>query len=406
MKKTIFKSVATITLILAILTFSVNAKSENEGASERTHLEIMEELGLVDVYGDDYGKYIENSYRQANLGQNIENQIKRYYKNSYPTYYSGIYVSDDALNLIIQVVKKNIPKKNSEEYLFYNMIINMDNVIKVEYVNHSLNELIEINEKINKYFFTSDEETYYFLSANGIDTMNNRVVVEFPVNNIEQQEYFKKHVINSELIMFGQGVYEGAGDLRPGGGLNTGPNGPCSMGFRTRVGGRNGYMTAGHCTTLNSTINTGIVRERRFANNQNYDYAWVETNSSWNPTNRLMHTATGITTLAVVTYSPPIVANMAIAKSGNNTGYTTGRIHSQLYWNVTYLNFNNWVIRNLIRTTANVNAGDSGGPFFTPRMDTSGGPIPIGITGARGGPNDSFFTSINNLPAHLHFGRY
>ena len=52
----------------------------------------------------------------------------------------------------------------------------------------------------------------------------------------------------------------------------------CSMGFRAKFGGKNGYITAGHCLNKNNQPSHGIIKKMIFSNNGYYDYGFVETN--------------------------------------------------------------------------------------------------------------------------------
>ena len=96
---------------------------------------------------DEYEKYLERNWEQVQLSTDIQNKMKQYYnikdsfRDLYPDYYGGIYISDDAKNLVIQVVKENIPPKESNDYLIYDEIIGMNDNIIIEYVENSFNEL-------------------------------------------------------------------------------------------------------------------------------------------------------------------------------------------------------------------------------------------------------------------------
>lgn len=68
--------------------------------------------------------------------------------NQYPLYFGGMYVSDDSKNVILQIVKDNIPDENSDEYSIYKKIINLVSSIKIQYVENLYNELNDINKRM------------------------------------------------------------------------------------------------------------------------------------------------------------------------------------------------------------------------------------------------------------------
>ena len=69
----------------------------------------------------------------------------------------------------------------------------------------SINELNSINDKIIEYFRTNGAEKYDNYSYNYVDEENKLVIVGLVDNSIEQQEWFKKNIVNSKYIKFEQG---------------------------------------------------------------------------------------------------------------------------------------------------------------------------------------------------------
>ena len=63
------------------------------------------------------------------------------------------------------------------------------------------NQLVEINNRITDYFLMDDIE-YTNLSFNYIDSNQNKVIVGLYENTKEQQDEFKRIVVNSNLIVF------------------------------------------------------------------------------------------------------------------------------------------------------------------------------------------------------------
>ena len=71
-------------------------------------------------------------------------------------------------------------------------------------INISDIELNKINNKITEYFDAGNENNFN-LSAHYVDTENNVVIVELLYNSKEDQELFKKYVVDSNHIIFVQG---------------------------------------------------------------------------------------------------------------------------------------------------------------------------------------------------------
>lgn len=369
---------------------------------------------------DDY--ILELNWGQTQLAGKIEARIKG---DSYPSYFGGIYISDDSKNVILQIVKDNIPLEDSEEYKIYNEIINMGDNILIEYVDNSYNMLNNLNNEISKQFISKNVNNKN-VSSNYIDIINNKVVVKLIDNSEKQQKKFindfsktknaniinTNNVDNSDLISFEQGeeiklfVALDAGAkfyLYPNDIVNY-----CSMGFRTRYNGHDGFVTAGHCAQGVSSFPIGGIPLKQFYNNQYYDYAFVQTNFLINPSNTLdvPNSQGTITKLAVVSYCPTLFVNTIIAKSGAKTGYTEGKVTglnvTAYYKNLdgSYTN-----IYGLVQSNVYADHGDSGAPIFIPRLDSDGGAIPAGILSG-GGTGILYFTDINSLPTSLQTGRY
>lgn len=127
--------------------------------------------------------YLDRNLERVELATKIEKSIMTYYdiekvfEDTYPSYFGGMYISDDAKNLIIQVVEKNIPKYGTEEYKFYQVLTNMDDSIKIEFVENSFNELNEINNIVSNNI-DSKESLKNNLNGVYVDVMNNTTVIE------------------------------------------------------------------------------------------------------------------------------------------------------------------------------------------------------------------------------------
>lgn len=93
-------------------------------------------------------------------------------------------------------------KKILNTILFVVIIISVTGCSKN--TNVSEEQLNNINDKIIAYF-SSDNVEYNNLSFNYVDTINKNVVVGLLDNSKEEQEKFKKQVVDSEYIVFIEG---------------------------------------------------------------------------------------------------------------------------------------------------------------------------------------------------------
>lgn len=93
-------------------------------------------------------------------------------------------------------------KKILNTLLFIVIIISVTGCNKT--ANVSEEQLNNINDKIIAYF-SSDNAEYNNLSFNYVDTINKKVVVGLLNNSKEEQERFKKLVVDSEYIVFIEG---------------------------------------------------------------------------------------------------------------------------------------------------------------------------------------------------------
>ena len=93
-------------------------------------------------------------------------------------------------------------KKILNTILFIIIIISVTGCNKT--ANVSEEQLNNINDKIIAYF-SSDNAEYNNLSFNYVDTINKKVVVGLLNNSKEEQEIFKKLVVDSEYIVFIEG---------------------------------------------------------------------------------------------------------------------------------------------------------------------------------------------------------
>lgn len=387
-----------IKILLLIIVFFITTN-----VSAETMDDLYESNWNSIIIADKIQTYIKNTYN-----------INKIFEDKYPDFYGGIYISDDAKNVIIQIVKNKMPNESSFDYEVYKKMIEYDDVVKIEYVNHSFNELNTINNLVSNYISKNNN----VVKGCYIDVLNNSVVIELEKltsNNINETNkelllgnYYKANTINYEQYIFPK---EHITTLKSGQSITVSNGigfGTCSTGFRTQYNNNNGYVTAGHCVKGSLAIQTGSVMLAQFTNNQNYDYGFVAFNSDYTMNNNLIATSTGITKLAVVNYCPTITTNMAIAKSGSATNYTSGKVKGL---NQTASYISGYTIKGLVKSNVQSDDGDSGAPVFIPRTDANGGAIPIGVlsggaTGIFGLYSITYFTSINDMPSQLQSNRY
>ncbi len=353
---------------------------------------------------------LELNNEQSKIASEIEQVME---KENYPSYYGGAYISDDSSHVVLQIVKDEIPAtKNAKEYTTFNMIKSTDSNIEIEYVKNSYKELNEINDKLIEYF-SSEGADVSNLGAHYVDAFNNVVVVELINNNTTQTNGLKKAVfggntykakaLDSDLIVFknGEQQHNHATTLKAGQKISV-SGGSCSMGFRVKIDGKAGYITAGHCFSGTGQSSTGGT-VRKYKESGKVDAAFVETTSSYSPSNSLYYTSGSLTTLNN-TLCPYLTVNKAIAKVGYASGYTSGKIKN-LNYSGTY---DGIYFTGLIATDYYTTGGDSGGAVFVPENVSSnaGGGVPLaGInkgTSSYGGA----FVNADEIYMSFKYSRY
>ncbi len=157
-------------------------------------------------------------------------------------------------------------------------------------------------------------------------------------------------------------------DIRGGDRYNV-PGSWCSIGFSVTQGANTGFVTAGHCGTAGTAVSgsngvgIGNFAGSTFPGN---DYAWVRnTSASWS-IQPLVNNYGGGTLGVIGGIEAPVGA--AICRSGARTGYRCGTVTAK---NVT-VNYSAGPTYNLVRSSACVGGGDSGGSFITPGGEAQG----------------------------------
>lgn len=167
MKKNIYFKIFTIMFLTSLVTIPVNAQTFHElQNSNYNQIKLIE--GVVEdekfIYetneymkksiGEDYKEKLANNYKAVKNAQKMENTFKKNGNGTsiYPQYIGGLYINEND-NLVIQVVKKNIPNSKNKEYSNYEKIKQIDNNANIEYVEYSYEELKNIHDIVlNEYF--------------------------------------------------------------------------------------------------------------------------------------------------------------------------------------------------------------------------------------------------------------
>ena len=157
-------------------------------------------LFLYKNKNDELEEYYERNYQLSFEARNVEAFFKYRYDGSYPDYYGGMYISDDAYNLIVQIVKDKLPINGTKDAFYYNELFTVSDKVKIEYVKNSYNDLEKVYDKLNDYL--SSHKMPKDFNSVGIDIMKNSIVVSFVSISDEVINDFKENILDSDLIIF------------------------------------------------------------------------------------------------------------------------------------------------------------------------------------------------------------
>lgn len=339
----LFVTIIPVTLVNAI---SINNSEDVDSA-------------LKEYLGENYEEKIRKNTKSVQNIEKIDLMFKKQKTKSsdvYPDYIGGFYIDKQDNNMVIQIVKENIPNilKSSEENNLYNEMLSIDEDAKIKYVNYSYNEINGVIKILEDYYSKNYENGY--IDGYYDDVINNRVVVELKNYSEDEISNFKRDVLDSDLIYFTKSTntIEYA-TYMPGEAIL--PLG-CSVGFRARLNGVNGFVTAGHCTTgVNQVVGGfGVVKKRRYSGN--VDASWIKLDASNSiGTGLKYHASNGVSLPLSNTPVTNFVVGQLYGKSGFASGYT--------YGNITSLSLSGANgITGLIGTGIYAKPGDSGGIVF------------------------------------------
>ena len=193
----------------------INTIKEKETSKKKLHMVMLISsiiiiiLAIVSIViyknsEDKLSKYYEKNYEKTFVARDVEAFLKYRHEGKYPDYYGGMYISDDANNLIVLIVKDKIPSKGSKEFYYYNELFTIDESVKIEYVKNSYDELEKVYNKINDYLINHEPPKDF--NSVGIDIKKNKVIVNYVVVDEKVKKEFKEKIIDSDLVEFEQGI--------------------------------------------------------------------------------------------------------------------------------------------------------------------------------------------------------
>lgn len=366
-KKKLFNYILVFFICFGIFTFCVEALSISSNKASLNQIDIGEL------------KESKLNLRQAEKAQRIEKLME---KENYPSYFGGTYISEDSTHVILQIVEGASILKNPS---ILNKVIDLGDEVEIQYVKYSYKELNDINDKLIEYY-SSENSDISNLVAHYVDVFNNNVVVELKNNTSTQIQKVKKVAFgetktknenfNSDIIVFKEGKEHQTEIMNPGQGITTkGKPDNCSMGYRVKIDGSVGYLTSGHCFNGVGDEATG-GKVTKWQRSDKVDAAFVKINflslAAYIPSNDLKYPdPKGIIKTLNNDSCPILSLNMNVAKSGNKTGYTTGKIKNLNY----SANYEGFYQTGLVATDYVSTGGDSGSPVFVPENVNGGAPI-------------------------------
>lgn len=358
------------------------------------------DMSLKEKYGDNYKEVITKNAQAVNMARQFNSKVKNKVTNEiqYPSDFGGMYINDNQ-ELVIQMVNNS-----KEKSVIKPLASSISNDIIYEYVDNSYEDLENVNDRIIKYF-SNENIVNDILSANYIDVINNTVIVELKNNTIEEQEWFKKNVVNSNLIKFikGDSISKETATYNAGGASSV-----CSIGYRAKLNGKEGYVTAGHCVKLNQDISGyGKVTARAYVPAEGIDGAFVQLYSGNSITNNIQWGYSNVTHIDTNNSIP--ITGTIIAKSGKSTHATSGAV---LFPNFSYTDSESKVYYSrLIHASAQCFEGDSGGVVYTFGVTNTGTVVGIvqGKNVTNGGPasqGNLLFSRSDWIDNNLGITRY
>ncbi len=380
-------------LIASILVGSVVSNKINAGATTtKDKLQSYISMKQNSTICSDSNE-VRNEFGEAVLQYaEVMDEVVQYENDDIMIYkekYAGSYVNENN-ELVVQLTDKNGVKQLQ------------GSVENIEYVDTSMNDLIELQEIIsNKMIEFSQKKNYNEIQKKmldnivglGISQEENCIFVQMDKVSKENVLWFKKNISDNAKVKFEQSekMEEKALSInvKCGQYINIG-GGSYSFGYRAKdTLGNKGFVSAGHAVkkgevvydSATESIYLGKVTK---VNMKNIDACFVQktTNSNVTLSNGMKYYNNSKDKLQNGKLITAIPEGYSIYKTGYKSGCTYGNVRSTNY-TATY---DGKVIKDTILTTAYALKGDSGGTVFA---YIDGVPVLLGIIGAGTGDKEN-----------------
>lgn len=341
--------------------------------------------------------FLENQSNSGELYEKLNmsfGPIEKRKSSDYLDNYGGAYINDDG-KLVIYITEE----VNTNKAMFIERIGTKD--VLFEPCKFSFRTLTEIIDDLNEFKMKKAHEPIcsnfnVFL----LDDVKNRIIVELDEHNEEQITAFRNHVLDSPAIEFVKSKGKVVKEVNVNAGARiTRGLASASNGYRARLSGQNGIITAGHFANLNQNISFGgtiFARSTRYQESGPVDASFcLITNSNYTPTNTINTTTNTLST----TISEP-GAGTVINKQGATTLHTSGRVLST---NVS-VTLDGIHHTNLTSADYQSGPGDSGCVVYS-YIGSTGARLTLGIHCAAQG-NTRYYIKANQINSAFGTSRY
>ncbi len=318
------------------------------------------EKAMLEEFGPNYEEIITRNERSSKNADKIRDLFSTDKDGNtlYPDFIGGLYINTEN-DLVVQIVKENIPSRGTKDYSLYTKVFSISDSIITEYVKYSYNELDKVRKVLDNYFEKNHTDGNITHIADNV--FDNTIEVGLKKYSKEEISKFKKTVIDSPLITFQEGQ-EYIETINPGDSLA----GNCSWAYRAYINENNmcvmGMVTAAHCATGSTVSGVGTVKRWQYGGSSpSIDAAWVQTTNTL--TNNIVKSGLSY---PLSTSVSTLTSGQWVGKRGLTTGYTVGTVQVT---NMTGTFTNpktgaSTAFSGMVRTNANNNGGDSGGVVF------------------------------------------
>jgi len=280
--------------------------------------------------------------------------------DDYPDYYGGAYINDEG-DLVIHVVGEL--KKCQEELA---KVIKFEDHYVVKQSHYCYKEFMKLKEYLDELEMNETQKAIFEnVTGYGPDDRNNVFLVELNVLDEASIESFKKHISNSDMIVFKQGENIVDESLRPGSRVVRGTTqvGSTLTIRAQRSTANQGFIMSGHGTSsvgesirpgIGPTAAVGTVRNRHVGGT--IDAAYVQRATTNITLSNLIQQNNFALSSARATAAVGTTVNLAGHVSGIRSGSVTAV-------NVTTTNASGVRLTGS-RASYFSQGGDSGGPIY------------------------------------------